>query len=412
MVTLQRRVAGGACAGLLLVLATERPAQATWSVTAVDPCTREVGVAAASCINGIETVIGLVPNVGAAAVQAALSSANRNFVVNQLMMGRSPQQALDAVNAQDSQAQSRQYGIVDLMLRAVTFTGMDAQDWAGSRVGTGFTVQGNILTRENVVTDAFAAFGAPPPSGLEKTWSLADRLLVGLEGGVPAGGDRRCSTTQTALSAALRVARPTDTGTTAYINLTAQAQGSQNPVVLLRQRYDEWRASHPRTECPSSDAGVADAGIRDGSVDAGGAGGFGGFGGGGSSPDSGRSGAAGSSAGGSAGAAGAAAGSGGQGDGAGGTGGAGGRGGGATSGGTGIGGGGTGGATGGSVTPGDDTASSCGCRLWAPSSSVPATGAWVLLALLGMRRLRRRRGDSARRPPSRALRSRASSGMR
>ncbi len=66
------------------------PASATWSIVAVDPETREVGIAGASCIGGVEIIGGLVPGRGAVAAQASANLAGRDLAMDRLAAGSSP----------------------------------------------------------------------------------------------------------------------------------------------------------------------------------------------------------------------------------------------------------------------------------------------------------------------------------
>jgi uncharacterized Ntn-hydrolase superfamily protein len=245
---------------VLLVLLAPARALATWSVVGVDADTREVGVAGASCIGGVDRIAGLVPDVAAVAAQAQLNEATRDFVVDQLAAGATPQQALDAVYTEDFAAETRQYGVAALTLETAVFTGADTFPWAGAREGTGVTTEGNILTGAAVVDDALAAFEADGPGG---PWTLADRLLAGLEAGAGQGGDSRCSPEQAALSSFLKVALPGDDPSAPYIDLVVpeQAAGGDNPVVLLRALYDDWRTTHPREESDSDSDSDGDSDV-------------------------------------------------------------------------------------------------------------------------------------------------------
>ena len=77
--------------------------------------------------------------------------------------------------------------------------------------------------------------------------TLADRLVAGLEAGARRYGDRRCSKSQTALSAVLEVAGPDDDPRRPALRIRVERQepGRENPVALLRARYDGWRAENP-----------------------------------------------------------------------------------------------------------------------------------------------------------------------
>ena len=264
---------------LLVLLALEgssasRPRQlaaGTWSVVAVDPGTREVGVALATCVPADASIVAstlpgadgesvrvykvggnvaggarlelahLVTGAGAVVAQGLVDAGNaRRLAVASahLMAEGSAEAAIEAATADDQRSKERQYGVVSLRPSAASFTGSSANEWAGSASIDVVTAQGNLLVGAQVVEAAFSTFqqvNAP------EVGSLADALMAALEAGSRQGGDRRCSPKQTALTAFLAVARPDDRGDTPHIWLAAPAQspGGDNPVALLREAYDE-----------------------------------------------------------------------------------------------------------------------------------------------------------------------------
>lgn len=250
----------GARLAPLVVALVPSTAGATWSIVAVDPVTQEVGVAVATCVEApfgtevLPTVPALAPGIGALAAQAFLDEDTRDYALMLLASGVDAQGVIDMTNAMDAGAQSRQYGVVRLAGDTATFTGDQAQDWAGALQSSYVTVQGNILYGPDVVGDALAAFEAEP---IECPWTLADRLMVALEAGSAQGGDSRCSMEQSALVAVLQVAAPTDTKGAYTIDLLvpSQPQGGDNPVMLLRGVYDEWRAMNPPDDSGCTPAG-------------------------------------------------------------------------------------------------------------------------------------------------------------
>jgi uncharacterized Ntn-hydrolase superfamily protein len=180
-------------------------AEATWSIVGVDQETGEVGVAVASCVGFEVTIVPvLVPGIGAAASQADISRASGRRLVDALESGASAQEVIDAVVAADDGPDDRQFGAVVIDGSGAGWTGADNLVVATDRRNADATVsaQGNILTAEDVVVDAIAAFDAADGE-------LADRLLAGLRAGGDAGGDSRCGE-QTATAAALLVATPDD----------------------------------------------------------------------------------------------------------------------------------------------------------------------------------------------------------
>lgn len=233
-----------------LLAAAPDVAHATWSVVGVDAATGEVGVAVASCVEApfgttlLPDVVGLAPGVGALAAQALLNAQTRDLAVMLLTQGVAPDDIITMVNATDPGSALRQYGVVTLDGQIAGFTGSSTMAWAGHLQGDGVSVQGNILLEPAVADDALAAFEAPAP---RCPWTLADRLMDGLEAGSVRGGDQRCSAEQSALAAVIMVARPDDDAESPTLNLRVPSQpmGGDNPVVLLREEYTQWRQQNP-----------------------------------------------------------------------------------------------------------------------------------------------------------------------
>jgi uncharacterized Ntn-hydrolase superfamily protein len=225
-------------------------ARATWSIVAVDPATREVGIAGASCIVSSHVIAGVAPGHGAIAAQAMASFAGRDRGVSLLASGASPHAVIAAIaNAEfDSFAgvdtsRLRQYGVAALGFETqpAAFTGSWTFDWQGQAQAPGVSVQGNTLVGPQVVEHALAAFTAPPPAGAA---SLADRLLRALEAGAAVGGDARCLPEQAALSAFLIVAKPDDPPSAPSLQLIFPADKGEwnSPLRLIAGEFAQgWR---------------------------------------------------------------------------------------------------------------------------------------------------------------------------
>ena len=253
----------------------------TWSIVALDPETGDVGVAAASCVPNLhaDAVAALVPGAGAAAIQAEWNLTNRNKVFELLQEGLAADDIIHQVSDPefDSSVGRRQYGVVTLEdgnASTAAFTGDENFDWAGHRddADLAVTVQGNLLESEAVVSEALLAFSSTEEQSHN---TLPDRLMRALEAGSAAGGDARCNNdqvTQTAATAVILVARGADEPyATANIGLTdtgtaeasrpapwlalsvAGPQFGTNPLIELRQQYDEWRQQNiaPPEESPT-----------------------------------------------------------------------------------------------------------------------------------------------------------------
>ena len=232
----------------------------TWSIVAVDPVTREVGVGAASCALGVELVLGMVPGKGVVSAQAYTNLYARKQAVKAIGDGATATEAL-AVAEQSSGKlgqsawKDQQFGVAVLeepSPRALAHTGNETLVWAGSKSAGGVSVQGNILRGAEVVDVAFAAFHSD-----EGSPDLAERIMRALEAGGEAGGDNRCPFDCPALAAFIAVAGP-DEPTSGEPSLYLVAPRSfgikgvlehsvvpyvpdpdaPSPVVALREKFD------------------------------------------------------------------------------------------------------------------------------------------------------------------------------
>jgi uncharacterized Ntn-hydrolase superfamily protein len=157
----------------------------TFSIVAYDPAESAWGVAVASKFLAAAAVVSWA-RAGAGAV-ATQAFAKVGFGPDGLAMmaeGRSAQNTLDTLLANDTNRAHRQVGIVDSRGGAAAFTGEDCFDWAGHKIGEGFTCQGNILTGPETLeamAETFTTTGG----------ELADRLVAALLAGDTIGGDSR-----------------------------------------------------------------------------------------------------------------------------------------------------------------------------------------------------------------------------
>src|SRR5690606_29359459 len=133
--------------------------------------------------------------------------------------------------------------------------------------------QGNILTGAQVLTQAAGAFEL-------EACDLAERLMRALEAGADNDhGDSRCAEDRgiPSDSAFLQVDRPGEPAGD-YLSLRVPTSGQQNPLVALREQFDQWRDAHPCV-APMPNAGTAttastaNTASTAGSVGAGGVGG-------------------------------------------------------------------------------------------------------------------------------------------
>lgn len=178
-----------------LTLLASRPS-ATWSIVCVNTRTREVGVASATCLEDFNLRVGvpvIVVGEGAAAAQSFLDvgAENRRLIYFSFRdLAESPAEILARLDAQDPGHETRQYGIVNFDGPPVSFTG--ARDGAAATGVAGqngeilYAIQGNVLTGNEVVFAAEAAFRA-------QKGDMAAKMMAAMEAARALGGDGRCS---------------------------------------------------------------------------------------------------------------------------------------------------------------------------------------------------------------------------
>lgn len=254
--------------GLLVLVA---PSSATWSIVCVNLRTREVGVASATCLANFD-LRQAVPVIRVGEGAAAAQSVIDVFGSNKLLIFESfrdtaetPGEILARLAIQDSQHQTRQYGIANFAGEAVTFTGRRdglAATGRADRVDDYlYAIQGNVLTGDEVVFAAEAAFRSAKGD-------MGQKMLAAMRAARELGGDGRCSCSEndptgcgvpppnfrkSAHIGVMIVARVGDrnggcnmnrgcaTGDY-YLNINIRAGvNAPDPVEILGKRYDEWR---------------------------------------------------------------------------------------------------------------------------------------------------------------------------
>lgn len=180
---------------------TPRRPVATYSIVAHDAATGRLGVAVQSHWFSVGPIVPWVaPGVGAVATQSFVEPAYGPLGLELMRMGRSAQQALDALVSTDEGEAVRQVAFVDAEGNVAVHTGSRAVAAAGHRTGPGYSVQANMMENATVWDAMAEAYEA-------SEGDLAERLLAALEAAQAEGGDIRGKQ-----SAALLVVGPEDTG--------------------------------------------------------------------------------------------------------------------------------------------------------------------------------------------------------
>ena len=206
----------------------DAPLVATFSIVARDPATGELGVAVQSRVLGVGAIVPWArASVGAVATQSYANVTYGPEGLKLLAADKSAEETLAALTSADERKALRQAAVIAPRGKPATFTGGECIDWAGGRTGEHYSVQGNILAGETVVSGMAEAF--------EKTeGTLAVRMLAALDAAQAAGGDKRGMQ-----SAALLVVRDGwgyGGQSDRYIDL--RVDDHESPIKELRRVYE------------------------------------------------------------------------------------------------------------------------------------------------------------------------------
>lgn len=214
---------------------------ATWSVILIDPKTKEIGIAGASCTYNCYGIGKIVPGMGAIIVQAMSNNEAREKGVEMILAEASPEQIIQALQDPAFDPEKQQYAVVTVKYfdNPRTYTGKATKTYNGALTANGVSVQGNTLTNENELELILAAV----QKGRNDFLHIADVLMHALETGANAGGDKRCGE-QRATSAFIIVAKPGDRKPFLNLNIFGQGKDGQNAVTMLRNKYEKWKRRH------------------------------------------------------------------------------------------------------------------------------------------------------------------------
>lgn len=211
----------------------------TFSIVAVDTTTNEVGSAGASCIGNSVIISDLHPNLGAIHTQSYYLAYNQNYASDLMDLGLSPNEIIDLLIENDigNNPTIRQYGVVDLVNggRSSAFTGENCLDYKGHILGSNYSIQGNILLGEHILTQMENNFINTP--GM-----LSDKLMAAMQGANSAGADTRClEDSISSLSSFIRIAKPNDNIDNIFLDLrVTNTLGQSEPIDSLQILYDNW----------------------------------------------------------------------------------------------------------------------------------------------------------------------------
>lgn len=194
----------------------------TYSIVARDPATGHLGVAVASRFFAVGAMVPhLRGRVGAVATQAFVNPTYGTDGLRMLAEGQGAAAIARSLTARDDGHPQRQFHLIGMTGRPTAFTGAACVDWAGHLVDDDVSVAGNMLEGPQVVAETLRAYLAAADK------PLADRLLIAMQAGEDAGGDKRGRQ-----SAALVIYRDQD-----YAWLDIRSDDDADPLSELRRLY-------------------------------------------------------------------------------------------------------------------------------------------------------------------------------
>jgi uncharacterized Ntn-hydrolase superfamily protein len=158
----------------------------TWSILAKDPETGAFGVAVTTKFFAVGA---LCPHgaarIGALATQALVNPLYGPDGIRLLAEGRSAEDIVAILTAQDPGSGSRQLHVIARDGRTAAHTGRDCIDWCGHLTDEGVSVAGNMLVGPAVIEATLETYKQ------RMDLPFADRLLSALDAGQAVGGDKR-----------------------------------------------------------------------------------------------------------------------------------------------------------------------------------------------------------------------------
>ncbi|RYG45864.1 MAG: DUF1028 domain-containing protein [Chitinophagaceae bacterium] len=171
-------------------------------------------------------------------VQAMSNGLARMQAFRMIMDGATPPAILEKIRQPDFDPEQQQYAILCLndIGHPATYTGTKANDYKGTLTGYGISVQGNMLTHPEELQAIFDAAVKAQKDSLP----IEDILMLALEAGAKAGGDKRCGERK-ASSSFLTVSKANDIDKH-WLNLVIYGDdGKTHAVDALRQKFDVWK---------------------------------------------------------------------------------------------------------------------------------------------------------------------------
>jgi uncharacterized Ntn-hydrolase superfamily protein len=195
----------------------------TFSITARCERTGQFGVAVSTKVAAVGMLCPFArAGTGAIATQSFVNPYLGIWGLDLLEEGREAEEVKNVLLERDPDPAKRQFAVVDRWGNAVAHTGEESDTWRGHHTGENFAVAGNMLVGEETLTSMARSFEGTVDA------PLVERLLLALQAGQDAGGDKRGRQ-----SAAVKVV-----DTEAYPYLDLRVDDHADPVPELWRVYE------------------------------------------------------------------------------------------------------------------------------------------------------------------------------
>jgi uncharacterized Ntn-hydrolase superfamily protein len=201
----------------------------TFSIVARDSPTGMLAVAVTTKFFGVGSLCPFArAGVGAVATQALVNPTYGPRGLQLLEQGLAPDEVAERLMQADEGREHRQLHLIDAHGNGAARSGGECVDWFGHQTYDGFSVAGNMLAGPLVIAETARAYQA------SRDLPFPERLILALEAGQAAGGDKRGRQ-----SAALYMV-----STEVYPYLDLRVDDNPDPVVELRRLYAESQAEY------------------------------------------------------------------------------------------------------------------------------------------------------------------------
>jgi uncharacterized Ntn-hydrolase superfamily protein len=195
----------------------------TWSLLARES-NGTLGVAIASRFFAVGSLcVHTQRGVGAVSTQALMNPLFGPLGIKLMQSGMATQQVMHDLLQTDAGSEQRQVHLLPMHGEAVAHTGKACIDWCGHVSGQDFSIAGNMLAGPQVLAETARVFQAT------QGMPLAERLILAMQAGEEAGGDKRGKQ-----SAALRIHADED-----YLQLDLRVDDHEDPLLELKRLYDK-----------------------------------------------------------------------------------------------------------------------------------------------------------------------------